>query len=236
MRKLSVVLVALLALAGCGGQGAKEISETRTAAPPPAPAPAQDMPAGHDMGMKMPPADGTLPPGHPSVSPYKWQVPEGWSEAPATSMRIGNFKIAASPDAECYLTLLKGTAGGVDANINRWSRQMGQADLKPEEIAALPKVDVLGQPAPLAEINGSFTGMAGQQFTDYSLLGTVVTLTEETLFVKMTGPAAVIKAEKEHFLSFCKSLASTVAAGDATAKEKQNEGEAAGNAGVQANK
>jgi hypothetical protein len=184
----------------------------------------------------MPLAEGALPPGHPAISPYKWQLPEGWSEAPATSMRIGNFKVASSPETECYLTLLKGTAGGVDANINRWRRQMGQPELKPEEIAALPKADVLGQQAPLAEIAGSFTGMAGQQFPDYMLTGVVVTLADETLFVKMTGPAAVVKAEKDHFQAFCKSLTSATAAGEAGAKEKKNEGEAAGNAGTQENK
>jgi hypothetical protein len=221
----------LLALAGCGGQDAKEISETRTAAPPQA-TPA--MPAGHDM--QMPPMGGALPPGHPPVSPYKWQVPEGWSEAPATSMRIGNFKIAASPDAECYLTVLTGAAGGVDANINRWRRQMGQPELKPEEIAALAKVDVLGMPAPVVEIAGSFTGMAGQQFPDHMLLGTVVMLADETLFVKMTGPAAVVSSEKDHFLAFCKSLAREGAADSGGAVEKADEGEAAVNAGAQENK
>jgi len=229
MPRLTVALVVLLALAGCGRQGAKEISETRTSAPPP-PA-AQAMPPGHDM--KMPPAEGALPPGHPSISPYKWQVPEGWSEAPATSMRIGNFKVASSPETECYLTLLKGTAGGVDANINRWRRQMDQPELKPEEIAALPKTDALGQQVPVVEIEGSFTGMAGQKFPDYMLLGTVATLADETLFVKMTGPAAVVKAEKDHFLAFCKSLSSTATAG---AAEKKNEGEAAVNAGAQESK
>jgi hypothetical protein len=232
MTRLTVALVALLALAGCGGQDAKEISETRTTAPPSAAAPA--MPPGHDM--QMPPMGGELPPGHPTVSPYKWQVPEGWTEAPATSMRIGNFKIVASPEAECYLTVLKGAAGGVDANINRWRRQMGQPELKPEEIAALPKVDVLGQPAPLAEITGSFTGMAGQQFPDYALTGVVVMLTDETLFVKMTGPAAVVAAEKDRFLSFCKSLTGAKAAVNAAAGEKVNEGEAAGNAGAKESK
>ncbi len=233
MPRLTVALVVLLALAGCG-QGAKEISETRTAVP--APAAASAMPPGHDMNMKMPSAEGALPPGHPSLSPYKWQVPEGWSEAPPTAMRIGNFKLASSPETECYLTLLKGAAGGVDANINRWRRQMGQPELKAEEIAALPKVDTLGQTAPLVEITGSFTGMAGQQFPDYTLMGIVAVLTDQTLFVKMTGPAAVVKAEKDHFLSFCKSLSQEAAADIPGAKEKLNEGEAAGNAGAQENK
>jgi hypothetical protein len=203
MTRLAVVLIALLALAGCGGQDTKEISETRTTAPPPASTPA--MPPGHDMQMS-PMGGGVMPPGHPSVSPYQWQVPEGWSEVAATSMRIGNFKMAASPEAECYLTVLKGVAGGVDANINRWRRQMGQPELKAEEIAALPKVEVLGKPSPLVEINGSFTGMAGQQFPDYTLTGVVVLLTDQTLFVKMTGPTAVVTAEKDHFQAFCKSL------------------------------
>jgi hypothetical protein len=255
MTRLAVVLIALLALAGCGGQDTKEISETRTVEPPPDSTPA--MPPGHDMQM---PAmgGGMMPPGHPSVSPYQWQVPEGWSEVAATSMRIGNFKVAASPEAECYLTVLKGVAGGVDANINRWRRQMGQPELKAEEIAALPKVDVLGKPSPLVEINGSFTGMAGQQFPNYTLTGVVVLLTDQTLFVKMTGPTAVVTAEKDRFQAFCKSLteASAPAVADAAAapavadapaapaadaavapeSKPMNEGGAAGDAGAKENK
>jgi len=67
-------------------------------------------------------------------------------------------------------------------------------------------------------------------------MGVVVMLTDETLFVKMTGPAAVVKAEKDHFLSFCKSLAKADAPGNAGANEKLNEGEAAGNAGAKESK
>jgi hypothetical protein len=233
MTRLAVVLIALLALAGCGGQDTKEISETRTVEPPPDSTPA--MPPGHDMQM---PAmgGGMMPPGHPSVSPYQWQVPEGWSEVAATSMRIGNFKVAASPEAECYLTVLKGVAGGVDANINRWRRQMGQPELKAEEIAALPKVDVLGKPSPLVEINGSFTGMAGQQFPNYTLTGVVVLLTDQTLFVKMTGPTAVVTAEKDRFQAFCKSLteASAPAVVDAPAAPAVADAPAAPAAGAPA--
>ena len=235
MPRLTVVLVVLLALAGCGAKDTKEIKETRTVTPPP-PAATPAMPPGHDM--QAPPMEGAMPPGHPSISPYKWQVPEGWSEVPATSMRIGNFKIAASPEAECYLTVLKGAAGGVDANINRWRRQMGQPELKAEEIAALTKVDILGQPAPFVEVAGSFTGMAGQQFQDYTLMGAVAALADQTLFIKMTGPTAVMTAEKDHFQAFCKSLTVTEAAGNAAAKESKpvTEGEAAGDAGAKENK
>lgn len=216
MKRLAVVLLGLAALSGCGGQDAKEISETRTTTPPPQAAPT--MPPGHGGAMAdMGGMGGMMPAGHPAVSPYTWQLPEGWTEAAATSMRIGNFKIASSPETECYLTMLKGAAGGVDANINRWRRQMGQPELKPEEIAALPKVEVLGQSGPLVEIAGSFTGMAGQQFENYMLMGVVIALPNEALFVKMTGPEAVVKAEKDHFVALCKSL---------------KEGEAAGNAGA----
>ena len=221
MKRLAVVLAAVAVLSGCGGQDAKEISETRTTTPAPQAAPT--MPPGHggqmpDMG-GMGSMGGAMPAGHPAVSPYAWQLPEGWTEAAPTSMRVGNFKIAASPEAECYLTMLKGAAGGVDANINRWRRQMGQPELKPEEIAALPKVDVLGQSGPLVEIAGSFTGMAGQQFENYMLMGVVIALPNEALFVKMTGPEAVVKAEKDHFIAFCKSLKEGEASGDAGAAQ-----------------
>ncbi len=230
MKRSASVAIMLLVLTGCGGQDTKEISETRTS---PSPQAVPAMPPGQDM--QMPSMDGVVMPlGHPPISPYKWQVPEGWSEVAATSMRIGNFKVADSPGAECYLTVLKGAAGGVDANINRWRRQMGQPELKPEEIAALARVDVMGRPGTFVEINGSFTGMAGQQFSNYTLMGAVAALTDQTLFVKMTGPEAVVKAEKDRFIAFCKSIAEREPAAAASGAEKTPEAAQApeNNAGV----
>ena len=121
-------------------------------------------------------------------------------------MRIVTYTAGASGKAECAVSMLTGAAGGVDANINRWRGQLGQTELQSADIAALPKIKVLGKDSPLVEISGSYTGMDGAAQTGYMLLGAVGEVPGNTVFVKMIGPEAEVKAEKEHFIAFCQSL------------------------------
>lgn len=207
--------ITLMVCAGCGDRQAKEITETRTVEAPPASS------TGHAGGAMSQLDPSMLPPGHPKMSTYRWELPEGWSEAPLTPMREGNFKLAADPNVECYITVLQGAAGGAEANINRWRLQMGQPEWTADEIAALPKVDMLGSPSPLVEIPGTFTGMTGTGRENYLLLGAICTLADSSLFVKMTGPEAVVRAEKERFTTFCQSIKEGKAAIEAGAQENE---------------
>lgn len=215
MRKICMVIAVALLLAGCGGPDTREVKETRVVA-----APSAEVPQGHGMDSLMSGAS-SLPAGHPPMAAYAWDVPAGWTEIAATPMRIGNFKVDASVDTECYLTVLTGAAGGVDANLNRWRRQMGQADLSAAEVEALPKMEVLGRPSVMVEIEGAFTGMTGQQHMDYLLVGLVCPLGDETLFVKMTGPKDAVAAERERFQAFCQSLREGGAPDEASAQASQ---------------
>jgi hypothetical protein len=248
MMKLIGLLVVSVLLVSCGNAPTVEVTETRTVATPaPAPekaaatCPASSMgnapvaqpasttpqapatcPASTPGGTATPMASpGGMPPGHPSVSPYAWTVPEGWTEAPPTSMRVANLKLTADPSAECYAALLQGVGGGVDANINRWRNQLGQPELKPEEIAALPKIDVLGKQCPFVEISGNYTDMSGKEHPGAMLYGAVCVLENQTLFIKMTGPEAVVRGEKDRFTAFCASLKQREAANNVGAQENK---------------
>jgi hypothetical protein len=178
---------------------------------------ASELPAGH------PPLEGTadseLPPGHPPLdggsmaqetqtpsAGIEWNVPEGWVAAPAKPMRLVTVKPAPDSEAECYVTLLTGTGGGIAPNFNRWRTQLGLEALSEEEIQALPKINVLGSEAPFISARGPFQGMTGPAQEDYMLLGTAVLLPEQAVFVKMTGPAAVVEGEQDKFVAFCESL------------------------------
>lgn len=229
MARILALLIVSILLVSCGKPGSVEVTETRTVTAPPAvlptaPAPKMDaMPATSltPPGMMPQGMPQGMPHAMPTESPFTWTLPEGWKEAPATAMRLGNFKLASNPDAECYVTLLQGAAGGADANINRWRSQMGQPDLTPEDIAALPKVDVMGKPSPMVEILGSFAGMMGDPKPGYLLLGVVCALDGQVLFVKMTGPETAVAAEKERFAALCKSLKQREAASNAGAQENK---------------
>jgi len=184
----------------------------------------EDLPPGH------PPLHGAgglnmeLPPGHPPIPPslegagalsgerstlaesMRWVAPDGWRRGQERPVRLVTYTLPEDPVTECVVTILAGPAGGAEANINRWREQMGQAALSADEIASLPHIEVLDREAPFVEFIGSFTGMDGVTRENAGLLGVVVTMPEETVFVRMTGPAEVIAEERENFIAFCSSF------------------------------
>jgi len=128
--------------------------------------------------------------------PFQWTAPAEWTQAPAKQMRVVTFNPKSDPNVECYVTLLGGAAGGLEANVNRWRQQLHLAPLTADAIAKLEAVKVLGRDARFVEVDGGAVG----------LLGVVCDLGTQTLFVKMTGPMASLRAERERFLAFCRSL------------------------------
>jgi len=145
--------------------------------------------------------DGAAAPAMPQesddgASAFTWKAPEGWTQGPAKQMRLVTFTPKDRPGVECYVAVLGGAAGGVAANVNRWRQQLNLAPLAADAIAALPKVQVLGREAPMVEIDG---GAA-------SMFGLVCELGGQTVFVKMTGPTESLRAERERFVAFCRSL------------------------------
>lgn len=133
----------------------------------------------------------------------KWEAPEGWEQGPERMMRVVTFNIG---ETECYVSVLGGDGGGMAANINRWQGQMGQPALTEEAIAALPTVEILGVPSPVASIEGDYTGMSGDSQSGYTMIGTVCLLGNQTLFVKMIGPSAEAAAQRDKFVAFCESF------------------------------
>ena len=154
-------------------------------------------------------ANGSLPTAAPSTasSPFTWTLPEGWREvAPRSSQRLADFELDGEPHAECYITTLSGTGGGVVANIDRWRRQMGQGPMDPAEVASLPTLPVLGRAATFVTIDGSFAGMQGETVEDARLMGLLCELPAATVFVKCIGPRDVVAASEERFVRFVASL------------------------------
>lgn len=135
-----------------------------------------------------------------------WATPDGWVRGRDRSMRLVTFSPGGSADTECYITVLPGEAGGLSANLNRWRSQMGQPALSLDEIGALERREVLGAEGVFIEIDGDFTGMSGGTTQGAGFLGMVCRVGDGTLFVKMTGPASAVGAERDNFFAFCESL------------------------------
>jgi hypothetical protein len=103
---------------------------------------------------------------------------------------------------------LPGAGGGLAANVNRWRGQMAAAPLTEEEVAALPTRPLFGQPARFVSVDGSFSpGMGSDQtFPDYRLMGLILAGEAGAVFVKMTGPKALVEQNSAAFDQFITSL------------------------------
>ncbi len=137
---------------------------------------------------------------------WQWKAPDHWERMPPRTMRLVSFVPKGASNTECYITILGGAAGGLGPNVNRWRVQMGQQPLDAAGLAKLPTIKVLGQDAPFLDVSGSFTGMGGEKVAEATMYATICPLEGRVVFVKMTGPTAVLQKEKDNFVAFCESL------------------------------
>lgn len=140
----------------------------------------------------------------------KWTVPEGWSESTKPDpmgMRLVDLRFGANQEGECYISLMPGSAGGLEANVNRWRTQMGQPAYTPEEIAKLPKKPFFNREAAFVEFDGDFKGVgADSAKTGYRLMGLIHSADQATIFVKLTGPKSLVEQNAAAFDAFCQSI------------------------------
>lgn len=187
------------------------LSEGGAAAPAPSPTPAP-APAPAASAAPAAPAGGVTPPpmlaasaGTFDASKIQWSAPPSWQQGPERTMRLVTYNVGKS---ECYITVLGGAAGGVEANLNRWRGQLEQPALTAEEIAKLPTLKILGKDAPFLQVSGTYTTMSGEPLPGQTLLGAICLTDSGMLTVKMTGPEAEVASELENFKSFCTSIVS----------------------------
>jgi hypothetical protein len=210
--RISIILPTLLAvvLSSCGGEGSvSEITQIRSVdslsmLPRPDASSAQRF--GYERAMHTPASHGTAHSADEMELPFTWTTPEGWRPAPDRPMRVVTFTAGPNEEAECYVTILSAGGGGTTANINRWRAQMGQPPLEEAAVSALPVLEVLGKSSPWVEVRGAFTSASGAATDDALLLGLVCPADAFSVFVKMTGPATVVEAQRDAFLAFCTSL------------------------------
>jgi hypothetical protein len=138
---------------------------------------------------------------------FEWATPPGWSELPPSQFRLINLRPAKNAEADCYLSV---ASGGVLPNVNRWRKQFGQADVTAAEFAALPTQKLLDLDAVRVEVEGTFSlampGAPPINKSGFKLLGLVADAGGQQIFVKMTGPKAVVEQERSAFDAFVASV------------------------------
>jgi hypothetical protein len=142
----------------------------------------------------------------PDGGQLAWDAPPEWEPRKGHPMRLVTFAPRGAERTECFVTILPGTGGGTEANLQLWREQMGQPRLSAAEIGALERVPVLGRDGKLIEIVGDYTDVSGNKVEKAGLLGVVCEFPGALLTVKMTGPLDVLEKEKARFRAFCGSL------------------------------
>lgn len=207
--RVSMLLLPLLLAAGCNRDQVKvyhvgnDQTATQAQAAPavPATSPAQTLPPGHPDISSMPAPSAPAS----AASPLTWTTPAGWTEQPASEMRVASFKItgANGKQADVSVIPLSGMAGGDAANVNRWRGQIGLPAAADDEITqSAESITAGGQTAQLYDL-------AGKNPADGSverILGVIQHRDDTAWFFKMTGDADLVGQQKSAFVDFLKSL------------------------------
>jgi hypothetical protein len=136
------------------------------------------------------------------VGAFTFSAPEGWRQVqPPSPMRKAQLEIARGPDkAEVtFFHFGAGQGGTTEENVARWYGQFPGS----EKNRITENVQVGPVKITFAMTDGTFSsGMPGGPTTPlpgYALCGAILESAEGSVFVKMTGPDAVVKASTEAF-------------------------------------
>jgi hypothetical protein len=136
------------------------------------------------------------------VGSFTFAVPEGWKKVtPSSPMRKAQLEVGQGSDkAEVtFFQFGAGQGGSAADNVARWFAQFPGSDAKrkTEDVQAGP-VKIT-----FATTEGTFSsGMPGgptKPMTGYALYGAILASLDGDVYVKMTGPEAVVKSATEAF-------------------------------------
>lgn len=145
-----------------------------------------------------------------TVGAFAFTRPAGWkSIEPTSPMRKAQLQVpgkdGGKPADITFFFFGESNGGGVEPNVQRWLGQItGKAEANKIETQ-----DFNGVKVTLVTAEGSLKAapMAGitEEIPDAALLGAILEHTDGAVFVKMTGPGALVKASREQFLGLVKS-------------------------------
>jgi len=138
-----------------------------------------------------------------SAAGVHWTAPEGWKNIGAAPMRAATYTMGP-PATECVVYFFgAGQGGPVDANIERWKGQFTRGGAPaPATVAART---IHGLKTTTVDVSGDYSGLAGplapsgKPVPGYRLLGAIVEAPGGNLFIKFTGPATAISANRQKF-------------------------------------
>ena len=129
----------------------------------------------------------------------KWEIPPGWSSAPASAMRYASFAPTDESGGKIDISVVTfpGDGGSDLDNVNRWRRQIG-----------LPATDESAMNSEVAPLK-----TAAESFSTIDLVGTNSRMLAawtrhdgHAWFFKLTGPNTAVEKEKPNFMKFIQSI------------------------------
>jgi hypothetical protein len=136
------------------------------------------------------------------VGAFTFAVPNGWKKVmPSSPMRKAQLEIGQGSDkAEVtFFQFGAGQGGNAEDNVARWFAQFPGSEAKREKNT----VQAGSVKITYATTEGTFSsGMPGAPTTPmsgYALCGAILESSEGNVFIKMTGPEAVVKSATEAF-------------------------------------
>lgn len=128
------------------------------------------------------------------VGAFSFERPEGWQwVVPSSAMRKAQLAVPGEGNTEVtFFYFGAGQGGGVQANVDRWFGQFQNAKTGQAS-------ETVGKtPVTFVHAEGTFqSGMPGgptSPMEKYAMRGAILGSSEGDVFVKMTGPVAVVES------------------------------------------
>lgn len=197
MAKQIILAACCLAFAACGDDHIDEYTMVKS----PEPTATVDEHAGHDHAAHEGHAASAGPASAAATARIAdprsvvWTAPETWKSLGAGGMRLASYQL---PDAgDLSVISLGGDGGGLLANINRWRNQIGLDPIAEGQLA--------GQTRALESSIGTFIGvkLINPAQADKAMCGAVLSGSDFTLFVKLTGSQACVEKHADAVFTFC---------------------------------
>ncbi len=138
--------------------------------------------------------------------PAKWEWVEVSSPMRKAQLKVTDEKGTASAEV-VFFQFGPGPMGGVKANVDRWLGQF--AEPRDKINAKTEEVTVGKTKVTYVQAEGTYkSGMPGGPQTpmpDYALAGAIIDASEGNIFVKMTGPKALVKSSVDDFRKMIES-------------------------------
>ena len=149
-----------------------------------------------------------------TVGTFTFKRPAAWKWVPvaANSMRKAQLRVEGEGGQSAdvvFFTFGAGQGGGVDQNISRWVGQFAQGDgtaVKPVvEAAEIKGTKVTRVRVDSGTFNSGMPGGPTTPMTDYGLYGAILESKDGDVFIKLTGPSALVNKAAADFEALIQS-------------------------------